>query len=128
MIETTTMTSNNTNRSEASEAHPAERELLSEKEFEEALRYEKGKGVEKDMKKAFEWFLKSAENGNAKAMNNVGCCFSNGEGVKQDMTKAFEWWLRSAENGNTNGMNNVGWCHCVGQGVEKDLTKAFEGG
>ena len=118
------MTSNNTNRSEASEAHPAERELLSEKEFEEALRYEKGKGVEKDMKKAFEWFLKSAENGNAKAMNRVGCCFSNGEGVKQDKTKAFEWWLKSAENGNADAMCNVGLCYDNGEGAAKDLTKA----
>ena len=56
--------------------------------------------------------MKSAENGNADAMNNVGCCYSRGEGVTQDKTKAFEWYLKSAENGNADAMNNVGW-YCL---------------
>ena len=31
--------------------------------------------------KAFEWYLKSAENENADAMNQVGWCFEKGNGV-----------------------------------------------
>ena len=59
--------------------------------------FSKGKGVTQDQTKAFEWYLKSAQNGNALAMNNVGWCFNNGQGVTQDKTKAFEWFLKSAE-------------------------------
>ena len=76
MTGTTKMTSKNTDTSGMTDTHTRERESKGEKEFEEALRQEKGEGVEQDKIKAFEWCLKSAEKGHVDAMNNVGWCFS----------------------------------------------------
>ncbi|KAF0559396.1 kinase-like protein [Gigaspora margarita] len=42
--------------------------------------YENGIGVEKDMKRAFEYYQQSAEIGHADGINNVGRCYENGIG------------------------------------------------
>ena len=44
---------------------------------------------EYDLKKAFHWFLKSAEQGFVSAECNVGVCYANGIGVEQDYSKAI---------------------------------------
>ena len=50
-----------------------------------------GRGVAQDLSKAFEWFLKAAENGDTDSMYNVAECYLHGRGVAQDLSKAFEW-------------------------------------
>ena len=40
--------------------------------------------------KAFEWYLKSAENGDANGQNNFGYCYQNGIGTDKIETKVFE--------------------------------------
>ena len=55
------------------------------------------KRIAKDLKKAVEWYTKSAEQGNAGAQNNLGLCYDNGEGVAKDLKKAVEWYTKSAE-------------------------------
>ncbi|CAB4444647.1 unnamed protein product [Rhizophagus irregularis] len=60
--------------------------------------------------KAFEWYLKSAENGCTMVKNNaiagcitgqcnLGYCYMNGIGTDKNELKAFEWYLKSAEMG-----------------------------
>ena len=74
-----------------------------------------------DKTKAFEWYLKSAQNGDTDGMYRVGCCYDHGEGVEQDDTKAYEWYLKAAENGHGDAMDIVGLCHCFGTGFSGDF-------
>ena len=85
-----------------------------------------GKGVTKDDNKAFNWWLKAAQNGHIKAMFCVGSCYGEGKGVSKDIVKAFEWFLKAAENGDTDSMHNVAYCYSYGIGVAQDLRKANE--
>ena len=47
-------------------------------------------GVERDMKKAFEFFKSAAELGLPLAQYNLGSYYESGEGVLKDTKKAFE--------------------------------------
>ena len=44
-----------------------------------------------DYAKAFEWYVKAADKGDASAMSNLGLFYANGQGVAQDYAKAREW-------------------------------------
>ena len=52
--------------------------------------YYKGKGIEKDYKKAFEYLKKAAEQGHVDAQYYLGKCYYDGKGVEKDYEKAFE--------------------------------------
>ncbi|RHZ82064.1 hypothetical protein Glove_114g176 [Diversispora epigaea] len=56
--------------------------------------YQHGIGTTKDKKKAFQWYLKSAEGGNHMGQRNLGCCYQQGIGTIKDEEKAFQWYLR----------------------------------
>jgi TPR repeat protein len=47
-----------------------------------------------------EKFRKAAEQGNALAQYNLGCCYLSGEGVKEDLVQAVAWFRKAAEQGN----------------------------
>ena len=61
--------------------------------------YEYGRGVEQSDEKAVEWYLKAAEQGFARAQNNLGVMYANGTGVEQSYEKAAEWVLKAADQG-----------------------------
>ena len=62
--------------------------------------YYKGKGIEKDYKKAFEYLKKAAEQGHVDAQYNLGVCYIEGFGVeKADQRKAIEYWEKAANQG-----------------------------
>src|SRR5436305_345030 len=81
-------------------------------------------GVEKDLKMAAKWYEKAANNGNIRAMINIGLLYLNGDGVDKDHNKAFELFKQSAEGGDLDGIVNLGYCYENGIGVEKDLKMA----
>ncbi|RIB21453.1 hypothetical protein C2G38_1101767 [Gigaspora rosea] len=87
--------------------------------------YRYGKWVEKDDHKAFNYYQKSAEMGDASGICNVGYCYDEGIGVEKDEYKAFIYFKKSAEMGNAYGAFNVGNCYNHGIGVYKDEHKAF---
>ena len=49
-----------------------------------------GYEIGKNERRAFEWFLKSAEKGNSDVQYWVAICYSNGIGIEEDVYKAFE--------------------------------------
>ena len=79
-----------------------------------------------DYAKALEMFAAAAEQGNAKAMNNLGVYYDNGRGVAQDYAKAVEWYTKAAELGEAQAMSNLGVCYEHGNGVPQDYAKAVE--
>ena len=43
------------------------------------------------------WYRKSAEQGDADAQYNLGCCYKNGQGVEQNIDKAKELFEKVLE-------------------------------
>ena len=84
--------------------------------------FEKGMGVPKDMCKAYEWYLKVANSGDAGGMQCVGLCYWDGKGVAQDKAKAYEWYLKAAKK-NVEAMNSVGQCYQRGEGTPQSAKK-----
>ena len=89
--------------------------------------YDNGYGTAQDDDKSFEFYTKSAEQGNSRAMNCLGDCYRFGWGCECNFTKAFELYEKSAKLGHSYGMYSVGYSYEYGtSGVTKDLNKAKE--
>lgn len=59
-----------------------------------------GKGVDKDYRKARNYFQQAAEKKLPEAQHMLGIMYSEGKGVKRDSDKAFQWTVKAAKNGN----------------------------
>ncbi|RHZ79881.1 hypothetical protein Glove_140g4 [Diversispora epigaea] len=77
-------------------------------------------------KEGFQWYMKSAKEGNRNGQYNPGICYKNGIETTNDKTKAFQWYLKSAEGGNCKGECSLGVCYHHGDGATKDEKKAFQ--
>jgi len=58
-----------------------------------------GKGVNKNYKKAFEWFSKAAKQGHISAQYNLGLLYSKGLGVHENPMKGFLLISVAADSG-----------------------------
>ena len=90
--------------------------------------YQEGRGVAKDEKKAFEYFMQSAiaEKNCARAQFYVGFCYYYGKGVQKDIDKAVYWHTLSAENGDSYAQGYLGFFLETGKGLPVDYRKASE--
>ena len=88
--------------------------------------YEKGWGVEQDLKEAVAWYNKAAEQNNGPALNSLGNCYRIGNGVKADPKKAVEWYQKGATEKDSQAMLNLGNCYYYGMGVMKDENAAVK--
>ena len=79
-----------------------------------------------EYEKAYNLFLKSANEGDARAEYNLGAMFYSGEGGKQDLKKSFEWFEKSAKNGNAKAAYNIGFMYLNAQGVDRSLEKSIK--
>ena len=87
----------------------------------------KGFDTEDNIKKAFDYFCKSAEQGDAYGECWLGkCYYFYGYGVKQDKKKAFDLFMKSTKQGSAIGQYYLGVAYEYGNGVAKDDKKAFE--
>lgn len=67
-----------------------------------AVCYAQGNGVEQSDAKAFEWICRAAENGNEEAANYVISAYESGKeelGIQPDWEKLVEWADKLSENG-----------------------------
>ena len=89
--------------------------------------FERGElGVNQDYQQAFNWYLKSAEQGHAFAQFRLGNLYRDGYGVNQDYQQAFYWYLKSAEQGHAFAQIDLGNLYRHGYGVTRDYKKAAE--
>lgn len=88
--------------------------------------YASGTTVEPDMKKAIEWWEKSAKSGNSKALRYVAIQYATGENVPLNYKKAFEYYQKAAKLGDSHSMCNLGIMYELGQHVDKDLSMAIK--
>jgi len=70
--------------------------------------YETGRAVDKDMTKAFGYFLQAAVNGFGPAMQKAGVYYLNGAGTLKDPVAATGWFTRSAQAGVPEGLVSLG--------------------
>ena len=63
--------------------------------------YDNGEGVVQNYEKAFEWYSKAANQGNAQAQYNLGSLYHNGQGVEKNDKRAFEWYRKAANSGHS---------------------------
>lgn len=91
-----------------------------------AIRYLEGVGIEKDDKKAFEYYMKSASSGDPHAQFKLGQCYEYGWGTEEKTETAFKWYKKSSEQGYAEAQNALGDCYWYGTGIEKDEVLARE--
>lgn len=58
-----------------------------------------GLGTEQDYAQSFEWFLKSAQEGNKFAQYSLANLYYYGNGVEKDLSQAFLWYQKSSAQG-----------------------------
>ena len=80
----------------------------------------------KDYQTARREFGLLAEEGHAKAQDNLGRMYARGEGVAQDYKKAVKWLTLSAEQGDSGAQHNLANMYGSGSGVPKDYKKAVK--
>lgn len=98
--------------------------LCAEEFYNEGVRLEEGTGVERDAKKAVEWYERAADH-HPQAMYRLGNCFENGIGVARDEKTAVKWFQRSVYLGNAQAMHRLINCLQKGVGLEEDDKKVM---
>ncbi len=61
-------------------------------------------GISENKTLGFQYFEKAAEEGNARAMFNLGFCYENGIACSQNHDKAYSWYQKSSNAGLADGM------------------------
>lgn len=69
--------------------------------------YSYGQGVERNLKKAFEYAYKSAIQGNVYAQNSLGRSYEFGYGVEKDIKEAYKWYKLAADQGDDLASENL---------------------
>lgn len=104
----------------------------SKAQYNAGLIYYDGDLVEKDLGKAFQYFLLAAKQGEFLSQVRLCDMYSNGWSLKDgtrispDPLQLFDWTEKTANNGNPYSLNDLGNLYYKGLGTTKDLNKAFE--
>ncbi len=88
-------------------------------------KYEKGLDCNKDPQKAFYYYQKAAEMGDATGLNKMGNMYSQGIGCERDPATAFYYYKQAAEKGNMYAQFNLANFYWLGSVVEEDRELAI---
>lgn len=93
-----------------------------------AICYQYGYGVEKDLKTAYQLYLRSALQGYGKGLNLVGDFYAQGLGVRQSWREAIKWYLDATVSDDLSAVGYAEWklagILARGNGVEQDVDGA----
>src|SRR5258707_1965827 len=78
-----------------------------------------------DFAEALNQWQPLAEQGIARAQNNLGVIYENGKGVPQDINEALKWYRLAAEQNYGGAENNLGLIYALGRGVPQDPVRAY---
>jgi TPR repeat protein len=104
---------------------PLAKKGFSQAQYSLGIMYEKGKGVDLNLKKAKKWFQLAAQQGISKAQYKLGLIYRNGQGGEKNYSKAIKWWELAANRGNANAQINLGLIFENGLGVPQNYNKAI---
>ena len=89
-----------------------------------AILYFTGQGVERDLEQAFKWTLAAAEQGHTAAQFNLASLYSEGDGTRKDTDKAVEWFTYAAKAGHPTSAFILANMYRDGDGVRRDQVQA----
>jgi len=103
------------------EAEPEAEPTDAEAQFELGRRLVWGlDGTPKDERAGFEWLLRSAEQGHARAQTQVGMAYQKGRGVGRNLDESVKWMRMAAEQAQPKAQFELGVYYRDGKGVPKD--------
>lgn len=95
-------------------------------QFRLATLYEAGRGVDRDLYAAREWYTRAAEGGNARAMHNLAVLYAEGSLTgAPDYAAAARWFAEAAAYNVRDSQFNLGVLFHNGMGVREDLSQAY---
>jgi len=86
--------------------------------------YEDGDGVEKNPKKALQYYMRSATLGHAVGYYNVGLAYQFGTEISKNLPKAFEMFESAAKQNYGDALLKVGYFYMFGWHGQKDFNLA----
>jgi uncharacterized protein len=95
-------------------------------QYELAMAYDTGWGIQKDVGQAAKWCSKAAEQGHAPAQNCIGSMYQSGDGVPQDDSVAVSWYEKAVAQGHGEAYTNLGYMYDLGKGVPQDRVRAVD--
>ena len=89
-----------------------------------AVLYFTGRGVEQDYAEALRWTVMAAEQGHLNAQFNLGALYYTGTGTAVDLEKSLLWYTRAAEGQHGEAQYNLATMYELGEGTEMDMVRA----
>ncbi len=90
------------------------------------IRYQFGRGVPRDYRKAVRYYMVAANKGYPKAQHNLAYMYRKGFGVARDMKQAAKWYRKAAEQGDVFSQKSLGIMYQFGYGVPQDDLEAVK--
>ena len=87
--------------------------------------YLEGRGVERDLEQARNWFLKAANKNQIEAQYNLGHMALSGLGMEKDTNEALRWWQKASTGGYPQAQFNYGRALYLGIGGKQDITEGL---
>lgn len=89
-----------------------------------AILYFMGHGVEQNYATAFSWTKAAAEQGHLNAQLNLGALYYNGTGTEINLEQALLWYTAAAESQQSDAQYNLATMYENGEGTQQDLVRA----
>jgi TPR repeat protein len=83
-----------------------------------------GRDSPENYAEAAKCFSKAAEQGHAKAQNQLGYMYFVGQGVPKDYAKAVQWCRKSADQGSSMAQSQLGYMYANGLGLVRNDAEA----
>ncbi len=90
------------------------------------IRYQFGRGVPRDYRKAVKYYMAAATKGYAKAQHNLAYMYRKGFGVARDTKQAAKWYRKAAGQGDAFSQKSLGILYQFGYGVPQDDLEAVK--
>lgn len=90
-----------------------------------AILYFTGQGVEQDYDEAFKWTTAAAEQGHTNAQFNLGALYYTGSGTAVDFDAALRWYTSAAQAQHPIAQYNLATMYENGEGTPLDLVQAY---
>jgi localization factor PodJL len=83
-------------------------------------------GVARNPAESRKWTERAAQNGDRRAMHNLGLLYFEGQGGRKNVTLAAQWFRRAADLGLMDSQYNLGLVYEKGYGVTQNPAEAYK--
>ena len=98
----------------------------AEAQLELGMAYYNGENTNKNYRKAYHWFQKSAGHGYAEAQFMLGEMLRSGKKIGKDLKKAFEWYTLASQQGYIPAKHCLAGMVYDGEGCNRDVKRGKE--